>query len=408
MQALRTIVAFLLLASASSPAAVQNFSADLALSPITTASPPYTVGQSLTFHLFVTNAGPSTAERVAVSMTTGNLNIQTIRGLPGCATLPCTVPSLRPKQSLPIDIIVNVSHAGTFFLGAHVTALGADPNPSNNQVDFSGSTQSSPSQTPAASNPGATPSHASKVPGPPHQLPPAATVQPTNTETQTGERPAPIPPRGQDHPADKPPAGNIYKPPPSARAPVLVATLAPSGPYHAGQRVTIVVTLNGTNPRLGQAPQLSGDASNLDFAGANVGCILQPCSMEAMEATSKTSYKRKLVATVVARGSFRYIASVAGAQRPAVVSGIARPRSGIWFLASALLLGIAAVLLPFLRHSWWRSRIAVDAHIHWIAGQASCTPLAFSTPAVHLSVVLPPGVASPGPLTLSRKQVLHA
>ncbi len=109
-------------------------SADVSIVKTLTTGGPFTVGQSITYTLFVANAGPSTATNVQVTDTPVNLTITNVSG-GGCAALPCTVASLVAGADVTITITATIDAAGTFDNAATATATESDPNTSNNTDD---------------------------------------------------------------------------------------------------------------------------------------------------------------------------------------------------------------------------------------------------------------------------------
>src|SRR5258705_136802 len=73
---------------------VASASADVSLVKTLTTSGPFGAGQSITYALFIANAGPSTATSIQVTDTPTNLSITNVNGS-GCAALPCTIPKDR-------------------------------------------------------------------------------------------------------------------------------------------------------------------------------------------------------------------------------------------------------------------------------------------------------------------------
>ncbi|MEO5626084.1 MAG: hypothetical protein ABIQ70_08775 [Dokdonella sp.] len=106
-------------------------SADVSVVKTLQTAGPYVVGQSLTYTLFVANAGPSTATSVQVTDTPTNLTITTVSG-GGCAALPCTIASLAPGANITITATATINAAGVFDNSSTVTAAQPDPNPANN------------------------------------------------------------------------------------------------------------------------------------------------------------------------------------------------------------------------------------------------------------------------------------
>ena len=106
-------------------------SADVSVVKTLVTPGPYTVGQSLTFTLFVANGGPSTATNVQVTDTPTNLTIVNVSG-GGCAALPCTIPSLASGANVTITVTATINASGAFDNSTTVSAVQPDPDPTNN------------------------------------------------------------------------------------------------------------------------------------------------------------------------------------------------------------------------------------------------------------------------------------
>jgi uncharacterized repeat protein (TIGR01451 family) len=105
--------------------------ADVSIVKTLTTAGPYTVGQSITYTLFVANAGPSTATNVQVTDTPSNLTITNVSG-GGCATLPCTIASLALGADATITVTATIDAGGAFDNSATVSANEPDPDPTDN------------------------------------------------------------------------------------------------------------------------------------------------------------------------------------------------------------------------------------------------------------------------------------
>src|SRR6185436_718057 len=106
-------------------------SADVSIVKTLTTGGPYTIGQSISYSLFVANAGPSTATNVQVTDTPSSLTITNVSG-GGCAALPCTIASLASGADATITVTATINATGAFDNTASVTATEPDPNTSNN------------------------------------------------------------------------------------------------------------------------------------------------------------------------------------------------------------------------------------------------------------------------------------
>ncbi len=106
-------------------------SADVSVVKTLTTSGPFTSGQSITYTIFVANAGPATATNVQVTDTPTNLTITNVTG-GGCAALPCTIASIAAGGNATITVTATINAPGSFDNSATVSATQPDPNPGNN------------------------------------------------------------------------------------------------------------------------------------------------------------------------------------------------------------------------------------------------------------------------------------
>ncbi len=105
--------------------------ADVSVVKTLTTSGPFTSGQSITYTIFVANAGPATATNVQVTDTPTNETITNVTG-GGCAALPCTIASLAAGGNATITVTATINSPGAFDNSATVSATQPDPNPGNN------------------------------------------------------------------------------------------------------------------------------------------------------------------------------------------------------------------------------------------------------------------------------------
>jgi large repetitive protein len=119
-------------------------SADVSIVKTLVTSGPFFAGQSISYTLFVANAGPSTATSVQVTDTPTNLTITNVTG-GGCAALPCTIPSLASGANVTINVTATINTAGAFDNTATVTATEPDPNTNNNSDSAGNGGTASPS-----------------------------------------------------------------------------------------------------------------------------------------------------------------------------------------------------------------------------------------------------------------------
>ncbi len=122
--------------NSDSTTVVLSTAADVSITKTLNTAGPYTAGQSITYTLAVSNAGPATATNVQVTDTPTNLSITSVSGS-GCAALPCTIPSLLSGASTNITVNATINAPGAFDNVANVSATQPDPNPANN-VDNTG------------------------------------------------------------------------------------------------------------------------------------------------------------------------------------------------------------------------------------------------------------------------------
>src|SRR5207302_33851 len=106
-------------------------SADVSIVKTLTTAGPYTLNESITYTLFVANAGPSIATNVQVTDTPTNLIITNVSG-GGCAALPCTIATLSAGANVTVNVTATINAQGSFDNTATVSATETDPNPSNN------------------------------------------------------------------------------------------------------------------------------------------------------------------------------------------------------------------------------------------------------------------------------------
>ncbi len=105
--------------------------ADVSITKTLDTAGPYVPGQSITYTLVVTNAGPDPATNVQVTDTPTNLSITSVTGS-GCVALPCTIPSLAVGASTNITVTATITAAGAFDNSASASGAQSDPNTANN------------------------------------------------------------------------------------------------------------------------------------------------------------------------------------------------------------------------------------------------------------------------------------
>jgi uncharacterized repeat protein (TIGR01451 family) len=104
--------------------------ADVSVVKTLTTGGPFTPGQSVSYTLVVSNAGPSAATSIQVTDTPSNLTITNVSG--GCATLPCTIATLAAGAGATINVTATINTAGAFDNVAAATAAESDPDPADN------------------------------------------------------------------------------------------------------------------------------------------------------------------------------------------------------------------------------------------------------------------------------------
>ena len=117
-----------------------SVSSDIAVTKTLTTAGPYTVGQTVSFDIVVTNNGPSPATDIAVSDTPTNLTLGAVSG--ACNALPCTIASLAVGASATITVSATVSADGAFSNAASASLPPGqtDPNTNNNTGTAGGAT----------------------------------------------------------------------------------------------------------------------------------------------------------------------------------------------------------------------------------------------------------------------------
>jgi len=108
-----------------------TLSADVSIAKVLVTGGPYNIGQSVTYTLDVTNAGPSTATTVQVTDTPTNLTITSVSG-GGCSALPCTIASIASGATVQITMTATINSVGVFDNSASANGAEPDPNLANN------------------------------------------------------------------------------------------------------------------------------------------------------------------------------------------------------------------------------------------------------------------------------------
>jgi len=330
-------------------------SADVSVVKTLTTSGPFSIGQSITYTLFVANAGPSIAMNVQVTDTPTNLTITNVSG-GGCAALPCTIASLGVGANTTITVTATINAAGAFDNSATVSANEPDPVPGNN-TDSTGnggtagaSADVSVVKTLTTSGPfsigqsitytlvvaNAGPSIATNVQvtdtptgltitnvsgGGCAALPCTiatlgvganATITVTatitvagtfdNSATVSANEPDPVPGNNTDN------TGNGGTSSPAVDVSI-VKTLTTAGPFVAGQNVSYTLFVANAGPSTATSVQIIDTPSNLTITGVSGGgCVALPCTIASLAAGANATIN--VTATINAAGAFDNTASV--------------------------------------------------------------------------------------------------
>jgi uncharacterized protein len=106
-------------------------SADVSISKTLDTAVPFSVGQSVTYTIVVTNGGPSAATNINVTDTPTNLTITNVSG--ACTSFaPCTIASLASGASTNITVTATINSAGAFDNSATATATENDFDTADN------------------------------------------------------------------------------------------------------------------------------------------------------------------------------------------------------------------------------------------------------------------------------------
>src|SRR5690606_29314255 len=202
-------------------------SADLSLVKTLTTVGPFTVGQTVSFDIVVSNAGPSTATNVAVSDTPSNLTITGVSG--ACAALPCSIASIASGADATITVTATIDADGAFSNAATASADEDDPDDSNNEDDDGGSTD------------------------------PSADLS-------------------------------------------LVKTLTTVGPFTVGQTVSFDIVVSNAGPSTATNVAVSDTPSNLTITGVSGACAALPCSIASIASGANATIT--VTGTIDADGAF--------------------------------------------------------------------------------------------------------
>jgi len=340
-------------------------SADVSVVKTLTTAGPFSIAQSITYTLFIANAGPSTATNIQVTDTPTNLNITNVSG-GGCAALPCTIASLASGANTTITVTATITAAGAFDNSATVSATEPDPVPGNN-TDNTGnggtaaaSADVSVVKTLTTSGPfsigqsitytlfvaNAGPSIATNVQvtdtpsnlsitnvagggcaalpctiaslgvGANATITVTATITAAgafdNTATVSANEPDPVPGNNADS------TGNGGTAAASADVSI-VKTLTTAGPFVAGQSITYTLFVANAGPSIATNVQVTDTPTNLNITNVSGGgCAALPCTIASLGVGTNATIT--VTATITAAGAFDNTATVT-ANEPDPVPG---------------------------------------------------------------------------------------
>jgi len=334
-------------------------SADVSMVKTLTTAGPYTHGQSISYTLFVANAGPSTATNIQVTDTPSSLTITNVSG-GGCAALPCTIASLASGANTTITVTATISAPGAFDNSATATATQSDPVPGNN-TDNTGNggtaaasadvsmvktlTTAGPyvigqsiTYTLVAANAGPSTATSIQVTDTPTNLSitnvtgsgcaalpctiasiasganTTITVTATitavgafdNSATATATEGDPNSANNTDN------TGNGGTAAPAADV-SMVKTLATAGPFTVGQTVSYTLAVANAGPSTATSIQVTDTPTNLTITNVSgSGCAALPCTIASLASGANTTIT--VTATITAFGAFDNSATATAAE----------------------------------------------------------------------------------------------
>ncbi|MGY0505907.1 DUF5979 domain-containing protein, partial [Luteimonas sp. e5] len=104
--------------------------ADVSVTKVLDTAGPYVVGQTVSYTITVSNAGPSPATNVEVTDTPTNLSNLVFTG--ACTAMPCTIASIASGATETIAVTGTITADGAFSNSATATPSETDPDPGNN------------------------------------------------------------------------------------------------------------------------------------------------------------------------------------------------------------------------------------------------------------------------------------
>ena len=333
-------------------------SADLSVVKTLVTAGPFVPGQSISYTLLVSNAGPSTATAVQVTDTPSNLTITGVSG-GGCAALPCTIASLASGAGVTIDVTATIVAPGAFDNVATVSATEADPNLTNNTDDDGNGGTAGPSAdvsivktlttagpylpgqsiayTLVVANAGPSTATTVQVTDTPSNLTitgvsgggcaalpctiaslasgTSVTIDVTATITAggafdnvaavTATEPDPDLTNNEDDDGN----GGIT----GVSADVsLVKTLVTAGPFVPGQIVSYTIVVSNGGPSPATSVQVTDTPSNLSITGVSGACAALPCTIASLAVGASATIN--VSATIVAAGAFDNAAAAVGVE----------------------------------------------------------------------------------------------
>ena len=330
-------------------------SADMSVIKTLVTAGPFTIGQSVSYTLFVENHGPSTATNVQVTDTPSNLSITSVSG-GGCAALPCTIASLASNANVTISVTATITAAGSFNNTATVSATEPDPVSTNNTSNDGGTAAASADvrvvKTLTTSGPftdgqsitftlfvenlGPSTATSIQVTDTPANLnitnvsgggcaalpctiaslalnanvtiTVTATITAPGSFNNTANVSATEPDPNVNNNTDS--AGGTA----AASADVLIdKTLVTSGPFSAGQTISYTLFVKNNGPSTATTIQVTDTPTNLTITNVSGGgCAALPCTIASLALNANVTIT--VTATITAAGAFSNAATVSATE----------------------------------------------------------------------------------------------
>ncbi|WP_460218111.1 DUF7507 domain-containing protein [Psychroserpens sp. MEBiC05023] len=220
--------------------------ADVSITKTLIDSSPYETGDTVTYTLVVSNAGPDTANNVVVTDTPSNLTITSVSG-GGCTTFPCTIGSIASgaANDVTITVTATIDSAGSFSNTASANGDETDPDATNNIDDGTDG---------------------------------------NNGGTATGVADVSI-----------------------------TKTLIDSSPYETGDTVTYTLVVSNAGPDTANNVVVTDTPSNLTITSVSGGgCTTFPCTIGSIASGAANDVTITVTATIDSAGSFSNTASANG------------------------------------------------------------------------------------------------